>query len=408
MSYDFEIATYSCPEEDSIRTFVPSDASLILRGSWSDPCDPTLYVASGPTDADVLMLIEAPKDLTDDDYTSDYLNTVVGAQWMTRITIPVASGRYGRALARKIAIHVATTFQGAAYDPQSERYLVWTKQAVRPRNSDSDDVHDVLRIYWMFSLQTLSVFSLNQFNSIVRTYALACEIHEPKDSRLMAVMKDSDDVSPIIYYLNEASEESGRPSAMRWKTKYPFYEGVTRVNKYIGGGGGTLDPAWSIDLIVDRNAVVTEPQWLVAIEKLFVRTAREVGATYGAVYGCKDIVISRDGPGRTSSSVDYVVPTWAGLPEFVPWLAWYGEGYMQYVHLNGVAQAERYGESLLLKEGRMPGFEARGDVKNLAVPSELVQRSGWRRREVAGGAFAGTSTWYEADRAKVIPRLRGV
>jgi hypothetical protein len=266
--------------------------------------------------------VDEPVDVEAEDLPDAVAGAIVAPRSLVEVHLEGAPGKSAVSAARKAVRDVAEQLRGAAYDPQEDE-LVWPRKAQRvPAVDRSAGRIRTVRLQWAFA-RRLGAGDAQALLAVLRRAlpeALPARFgdFEPFQGRLD---RDGDDAFAAL-----------------WEQGSLFWKGGGWPS---AGGSATIwrdvmkrpdDPADlafvdHLDLDFDARAPDGDPAWADALADLLVLVADRLEPFYAAGVVERGAIAAKNGSVSYDRESERRVPVgrfWLGLPDFDPWLAWYG------------------------------------------------------------------------------------
>ena len=417
MSYDLRIVTTREPETIAVTDFLAG-----RRKGSQFRIDGHLQAASGNVviskdkrgESVPIFTIDGPMRVETEDVDDQLLGLVLAPQWLVEINIPSASTQAEFRMARSLAIQLAKTFQGAAYDPQEDE-VVWPKR--RPKLYKTPQVAesiDVVNLRWYLPYSKRDSKTARLFVETARKYFYEClprrfGLFEPFQGKV------EDEDFNGFYALWEEAAAAPYGDMLHFKCSAPCYGGSVSFSDPRDDMPRNIDAAKMVKLQIDIDGrAMTDPARREAAVAFFQALARAAGSFHAIGYVEGGIETKGRTLYFTGNSETYPLPRhnrWLGIPAVPTWLTWYGHPYSEAVlsacdnHIT-----DRFDEGFMIRASEEP-LGIRSLPKDTPdIPSELrakmsEQSLSGRLASIFGAKVKPTDDRMTDRPADVIPPL---
>ena len=388
MSYDFQVATAAQP--------LPSQLEAWAQGESGVRIAPSATRTGGGHEIERrrlfrwvhLAIVDEAVRAEADDLHPILRSGIRRPAWLTELHLPFGASDGDRAVALRLAVHLAKEGGGAVFDPQIER-LAWPEKPVRSLKRELEQRIRLVTFEWFIPLarvpRDMPMALLGSFQELCsealpRRYGQ----YEPPQERF-----EGNDASLKFteFWNREAENEHG--GAFFWTTTRPVLGGaVTFPDRREKFRPETARRMVVLRLSVNGTLLDEDIQWRNRATMAFRSLAVRFVAAYAHGYVERDVILRRAIWYGSGSEIYPNVrgPWFVGLPAQPRWLAWFGPEYRPLVESSIPAAAvERHGEGILVRwgdapmdrsqlhdAGRLPPELTVGDVDGTQKPASLI------------------------------------
>lgn len=378
MSRDLVVVTSREPEAAQVRRFIQETypAADIDGDMDANPWGAVLAVSPRAT----AFEIDGPIAIEPDDVDKRVLAFVLAPRWKTELHIAADATKAGEKAFRSLASYLAKSFDGAVFDPQSDN-VVWPAKRQRMFTAaGGEDRIEVVSLVWklpyaMKRRDTGRAFLDSLRRQLPEGLPRRFGRHEPFQGKL-----ERDGIEGFL-------DDWDAAAAAAYGDRLLF----SATAPCFGGRIGFSDPRdgfkWrarapkcvSIGLDLDGRAFQDE-RWCLAVERLFLTIAEQLGAFYALTYVEQGWGTSRNRLWADAQTEGYPLPRadrWLGIPPVPGWLIWFGGPYAERLRAplaDHIWKARSGGYALKLAP--RPASLDRLRDKALPLPAELVAARG--------------------------------
>lgn len=352
MSRDLVVVTSREPNAAQLRSFLQETyPGVTIDGDLdAKPWGAVLAVSPRATPVE----IDGPTGVEPDDVEEPVLAFVLAPRWRTELHIAADATKAGEKAFRSLASYLAKTFDGAVFDPQSG-CVVWPAKRQRMFSAaSSDDRIEAVSLVWKLPYAKTRRDTGRAFLDVLRRQLPECLPRRFGRSEPFQGKMERDDIEGFLDDW-DATAASAYGDTLSFSATAPCF----------GGRVGFSDPRdgfkWpvrapkcvSIGLDFDGRAFQDE-RWSLAVERLFLTIAAQLGAFYALAYVERGWGTNRNRLWADAQTESYPLPRadrWLGIPPVPGWLMWFGRPYaerMREVFADRIWQARSGGYAMKL------------------------------------------------------------
>lgn len=315
MSYEIDVATFGEPTIESIRAAV-GDAALCERS----PEDARFTRVIGKTWE---LSVDGPFEANVEDLHDDLAAVALSPGWLTQLRVAEDAPKKASALARRIAVHIAREYDGAALDLMSGDILFprgGRRSLLRLPTKHELDV----RLEWCADPGFLVGFGETFLEVLERHLPEALPTRfgtfEPPEFRL-----DGDRAQFVKLWDDPRA-------AQLWYAKKPALGGGLS-HPYPGAPSQPGVKAAHLGLSLVADGLLASPAWRACVVGLFRQLAASLNAFFGRALVTRVAETATEIQEHLRPGLLGIGSRWLGLPRQAAWLTWLGPWYAGRVDL---------------------------------------------------------------------------
>ena len=396
VSWDLRVFTRHAPPSNFVSTTLVDEGGFIAHGTL-DPRRNVLVSQVESGEDLPAFTVDAPRPVESEDLPDELLGFEPGLRFVLEVSSPAAASDDGRALAQRVALRLAETFEGSVYDPQTGTAL-WPPSDARAEQSASRSERiRVVELAWYVNgppehIATTFVGALGRHcpEAMPRRYGDS----EPFEHKFVAGQEEA----LVRWWTELAGVERGK--SFSWKASAPCFGGDVsfpdrRTHYPSGEPVDHIGPGCTkLGLSFDGRVLHADPTWTQSVVELLSTLAGELRAFYAAAVVRRNVIARRQlWFDERSERSPIPFSAFTGLPPTPTWLAWFGPTYVPLVEEVFGDRAQAVGEALFFRGGPAPM-----DADELAevfplLPTALVSS----RRDIEG--------FSRVQRAQLLPKI---
>ena len=364
MSWDLLVASHLRPSDAFVDGLLKARAHSFSRLTESNVSTVIARRTSGGGD----VFIEGPVPAGAEDLPLELASAILAPKFLVTISCNVPATAAEMKLAESLAKHIASSHNGAVYDPQSERIVGKPSRAAPIKKTQNERIR-AISLAWYFA-------SLPNADELLQQLRLFCSKALPHrygpTSPYRHLFEERRGSEFVALWDKQAREKA--MGGVSWSASSPCFGGHVSFPDQLTGTALTTRPCTVLRMYFDGRAPELDPRWTDAITALFQAVALKLHAFYGAAFVQRNAIAGRglffDGE---SEPVPAPASNFTGLIPIPTWLTWFGPEYSSLLRAKLDGYAIALGDSLYVQGGERPmdADELKGRVPIL--PSEFVR-----------------------------------